>query len=179
MISAKIRESESSREFMEFTHGTTCIVGVPHGASSELWLTSDSPCTVCIEAAAVELARVQLERSGGAIRISDLQQPLIPQGGILSSLWQGALGRRHLVRPSFSRQRLYKFRAVVQDGVDLLATFDFHLLCEVDFHWARAYHLELSTASGSSGAVADRAEGSCPLCQEVRARLERDWRYEV
>jgi hypothetical protein len=179
MISAKIREPESKLEFMEFTHSTTCIVGVPHGAGSELWVTSDCPCTVSIEAGGVELAQVIIERSGGAIRISDLNQPHVPQGGILSGLLQGALGRRHVLRPSFSRQRLYKFRAVVQSNGDLLATFDFHLLCEVDFHWARAYHLELSTTSGANSSVADRAEGTCPSCQEVRARLEKDWRYEV
>lgn len=179
MISAKIRELQSKFEFMEFTHGTTCIVGVPHGAESELWVTSDAPCTLSIEAGGIELKRQHIERTGTAVRISDLQQPHVPQGGILSGLLQGAFARRHVVRPSFTKQRLYNFRAVVQDGNELLATFDFHLLCEVDFHWARAYHLELSTGSDTNASVAERAEGTCPLCQEVRARLEKDWRYEV
>ena len=85
------------------------------------------------------------------------------------------------IRCAEPTQRLYNFRGLIHAGTpksrgDLLATFDFHLLCEVDFHWARAYHLE---DGNTSEAVTRRAEGTCPHCQEIRNRLERQWRYEI
>jgi hypothetical protein len=61
----------------------------------------------------------------------------------------------------------------------VLATFDFHLLCEVDFHWARVYHLELDRKSNQAKTIAERAEGTCPLCHEARLRLQKNWNYET
>lgn len=175
MIRAEIRDPQSKLSFMEFTHGTTCIVGVPHGADSELWVKADHPCTLVIEAAGRELHVGLVEPPGGAIKLSTLRQPLVRTG------LSGLLGAWRAEKPNTPVQRLYNFRALIHEGTpekrgNLLATFDFHLLCEVDFHWARAYHLELNQASE---AVTERAEGTCPHCLEVRTRLEKQWRYET
>ncbi len=180
MISAKICNPDSKRSFMEFTHGTTCIVGVPHGAESKLWVTADRPSTLVIEASGHEIQVIQITPPGGGILISRLQQPLQRNAtGNLRNLLAGML-RRHSAQNA--GQRLYNFRAMVEDGTpqrrgNLLATFDFHLLCETDFHWARAYHLKLDL-DPDAASVADRAEGICPHCQEVRAKLEKNWSYE-
>lgn len=182
MISAKIRDPESKNEFMEFVHGTTCIVAIPHGAASELWITSDHPCTLVIEAAGQELEILPVTPPGGSVKISDLRQPLQRQGVALGEIFKFGPFRR---RPLLSQpcQRLYNFRAVIEDGSpenrgELLATFDFHLLCEVDFHWARAYHLELDRANAAGHTVTQRAEGTCLFCQEARTRLQKTWRFE-
>lgn len=184
MISAKIRNPESKLEFMEFIHGTTCIVAVPHGAQSELWVSSDQQCTLVIEAAGRELEVLRINAPGSSVKLSDLLQPLVRNtgGGLVDLFSFGPFRRQHSAKPT---QRLYNFRAIVESGSpqnrgEVLATFDFHLLCEVDFHWARAYHLELNgDRSQATGSIAERAEGSCPHCQEVRTRLERDWRYDA
>ena len=175
MIRAKVCDPASKLDFMEFTRGTTCILGIPHGANSELWIRTDHSCTLAIEAAGQELKVVKIEAPGGSVKLSDLRQPLI-RGFTIANLL-GSLRRQKRQAPE---QRLYNFRALVLDGTpqkrgSLLATFDFHMLCETDFHWARAYHLENSNASE---AVTKRAEGTCPHCLEVRTRLEKEWRYE-
>jgi hypothetical protein len=181
MITAKIRDPQTQLPFMEFVHGTTCIVGVPHGAQSELWVTCDTPCTLVIEAAGRELEVLPLIAPGDSINISRLEQPLVRQGSILQNAWD--VFRRAPRKPQPAPQRLYNFRAVAENGTplqrgDVLATFDFHLLCEVDFHWARAFHLKLKTGGGE-GSIAERAEGTCPSCSEVRSRQAKDWRYET
>jgi len=177
MIRAKVCDPESKLGFMEFTRGTTSILSVPHGADSELWISTDQRCTLTIEAAGQELKSVEIAPPGGSICISDLRQPLARNVLSFSRLMQAL----HLEKAAEPTQRLYNFRGLIHAGTpkargDLLATFDFHLLCEVDFHWARAYHLE---DGNTSEAVTRRAEGTCPHCQEIRNRLERQWRYEI
>lgn len=177
MIRAKVCDPASKLGFMEFIRGTTCILSVPHGADSELWVSTDQSCTLAIEAAGQELQCVEIHAPGGSIHISELRQPLARNVFSVSRLLQAL----RFEQPSVPTQRLYNFRALIHSGTpaergDLLATFDFHLLCEVDFHWARAYHLE---ESNTPEAVTTRAEGTCPHCQEIRNRLERQWRYEI
>ena len=175
MIRAEIRDPASKLRFMEFTRGTTCIVGVPHGAESELWINADHPCNLVIEAAGRELELLQIKPPGGSIKVSDLRQPLSRHSlGSLLDMFRSD-------KQNTPNQRLYNFRALIEDKScgtrgNLLATFDFHMLCELDFHWARAYHLELTQAPE---AVVERAEGTCPHCLEVRTRLEKKWRYET
>lgn len=178
MITARICDPASKHEFMEFIHGTTCIVAVPHGAPSQLRVNCDSTCLLIIEASGKEIYRQEVLPPTASISISELKQPLKRQGiGISDIFTFGPFRNRQAEEPC---QRLYNFRAVLygKEGAEPLATFDFHVLCEQDFHWARAYHLELKNA-GSAGSVTQRAEGSCEFCQEARKRLERNWRFEL
>lgn len=176
MISAKIVDPESKREFMNFIHGTTSIVAVPHGADSELQISTNRVATLVVEAGSEELSTLQVNPPGASIRISELKQPLERQGiSIADILSFGPFRHR---QPKLT-QRLYKFRAVIENGTPnrrgkMLATFDFHLLCEVDFHWARAFHLD----EVKSDSVTRLAEGTCSFCQEARARLQKDWKFE-
>ncbi len=183
MISARICAAQSKLEFMEFIHGTTSIVGVPHGVESELSVTSDSPGTLVIEAAGREIKIVPVTTDGVSVKLSDLQQPLTQQGSAVKSILRTFNRLRGKPVGQHKPQRLYNFRAIFENGSpqnrgEVQATFDFHLLCETDFHWARVYHLELVHSKDGESTVTDRAEGTCPLCQEVRARLERDWHFE-
>lgn len=184
MISARICAAEGKQEFMEFTHGTTCIVAVPHGVESELWISSDTPGTLVLEAAGREIKVMRLQPPGCTLKLSDLQQPLVQQPKSLGSILKALNPLRRPAPQPPASQRLYNFRAIIEDGSprqrgDVLATFDFHLLCEVDFHWARVYHLELDRKSNQAKTIAERAEGTCPLCHEARLRLQKNWNYET
>lgn len=177
MITASICDPQSKREFMNFIHGTTSIVAVPHGADSELSITCQRKCTLVIEAGGQEITTLLINPPGVSITLSELRQPLERNGINLTDIFSFGPFRRQQPLPE---QRLYKFRASFEDGTpnrrgSLLATFDFHLLCEVDFHWARACHLD---GDAKSDSVIRRAEGSCQICQLSRIRLQKDWKFE-
>lgn len=185
MISIEIRNPENHLTFPEFIHNTTSIVAVPHGATSELRVNADRACTLVLEAGGVELLVVQIERPGLTVNLSEFCQPNLPSrsfGDLIPSFEFGPF--KHRKAPKI-QQRLYAFRAIIEGGTpnkrerhNLLATFDVHMLCDVDFHWARALYLKDVTSRGTH-AIADKVEGNCPHCHEVRARLEKDGSYET
>ncbi|MBX9573853.1 MAG: hypothetical protein K2X77_33460 [Candidatus Obscuribacterales bacterium] len=179
MISAEIRNPSNKLPYMEFCHHNTTLVAVPHGEKSELWLQCDRPATLVIEAGGSEVSVVELQLGTTVVSLSDLYQPHVPGrsiGGIVPSFDFGIF--KHVKQPKI-QQRLFSFSATVKAGkpdgherAQTLATFRFHLLCIVDFHWARAIKL------GTGGDPAS-AEGTCPACKVVSDRLKSDWRFET
>lgn len=178
MISAEIRNRDKS-SFMEFQHHNTTLVAVPHGEKGELCVTSDRPATLVIEAGGENVLVQALTPPLTVVDLSTLNQPHVPErtiGGFLPSFEFGPF--KHVKRPKI-RQRLFAFTAIVKAGkpedyatAETLASYRFHLLCLVDFHWARAIELG---ANGDPTA----AEGTCPQCKEVSDVLKRAWRFET
>lgn len=178
MISAEIRNSGDKLPFMDFCYNGTTLLAVPHGEHSELLLQCHRPATLVIEAGGEEVSVVPLQLGTTVVNISELYQPHVPErtlGGFLPGFKFGPF--QHAPRPKV-RQRLFAFTATVKAGkpedhqrAETLATFRFHLLCNVDFHWARAIYL------GKSGDPAS-AEGTCPQCQVVSDMLKRNNRFE-
>lgn len=189
MISASLCNPAIQEPLRTFVHNTTTYVGVPHDAHCRLWITTNKPLFLTVEA---ENQNVITDRKivapGDSILVSDYKQPLgsgvlgriIPDGFIPGFL---RIGRSR--KPKKEQLRLYAFRTILSssplsDGAPPEATFDFHILCEEDYDWAEMFHLELlkRPAAIAPATIGDVAEGTCPRCAEVRARLRRDWATE-
>lgn len=197
MISVGIVDPKTNLPFPNFIHNTTTYVGVPHNAETLLWVSTDLACLLNLEAENRQVLdkNKEIVVPGEGIVLSTLKQPIVStSGGGFLPPWLSGLGNRLIGRsapaptpdPS-AAARLYAFRAVInQLGKDydklstVQGTVDFHLLCEYDYAWAYAIHLDLRENPKAIGtqAIWERAEGVCPTCAEVRARLQRDWTPE-
>lgn len=182
MISVNVIDQTSRQAFPTFIHNTTTYVGVAHEAGTLLSVTSEHPCILTLEAENQTLFNrgIEIPAWGSCIELSALKQPQLPSGGFdFASLlpW----GRKRVEPQRQHTPRLYAFRAMIASAASpeiLLSTVDFHLLCLVDYRWAEALHgalLKDPQALGSE-TIWERAEGTCPVCAEVRARLQKDWR---
>lgn len=184
MISVSVIDKASKQPFLNFIHNTTTYVGVPHTAETVLWVANDEPCFLGLEADCTRLTGTtkQVTAPGDGLVLSALKQPLVLPGP-RSGFVPGFLRRRAIPKPQEEQPRLYAFRAMVSKDpgeIDILSTVDFHLLCEFDYRWALAIHLELQSNPQALGSqtIWERAEGTCPTCATVRARLQRDWTPE-
>lgn len=188
MISAEICNPANGLPYMDFVHHKTRVVAVPHGEKSILRVQADRVATLIIEAGGEEVSVVGVSPPGVVVDLSQLNQPHVPSrtiGGFVPTFEFGPF--KHVKRPVI-RQRLYAFRAIIKAGApegrehaETLARFEFHMLCDVDFHWARALHLRtLGDPLAAAKVNADTAaEGTCPHCREISARLKKDWSYET
>ncbi len=182
MITVNLCNADVGQPFASFMHNTTTYVGVPHDSRSQLWINMSQPRFLTIEA---ENQRVIADRPltapGGSVLISEMTQPRRPVGG-LGGFIPSFLRRRVPSRPPL---RLYAFRVVLSKrplGEDPSpeATFDFHLLCQEDFRWAKSFQQQLlqAPAAISPSTIGEVAEGTCAICAEVRERLRRQWLSE-
>ena len=180
MISAEIRNPGNKLSYMEFQHHGRTLVAVPHGEKSELWIHTQRAATLVIEAGGEDVCVVPITSPLAVVDLSVLNQPHVPErtiGGFLPSFEFGPF--KHVKRPKI-QQRLFAFTAIVKaackpenhQSANTLASFPFHLLCDVDFHWARAISLR------KSGDPVN-AEGTCPQCKQVSEVLKRDGRFET
>lgn len=184
MISIKICNPETGLSFPEFIHNTTTYVAVPHGSVGELWVNANRTCTLVLEASGQEVAVVQVNSPGGKVNLSEICQPRTTERSVMDLIPSFGFGPfRHQKAPKIV-QRLYAFRAYVVEGTkdqrrhgSMLASVDFHVLCDVDYCWAHSYHVQY-LRNPSAQSISDQAEGNCPHCGEVRARLQKDWRFE-
>lgn len=184
MISVHLCNPDAGQPFASFIHNTTTYVGVPHQARSQLWVTTERPRYLTIEAENQQVIANQLVSAPGtSLLISDMKQPPKPSsalGGIVPPFF-----RRRGKVPTKPPLRLYAFRVILsrkpldQDPTPE-ATFDFHLLCAEDFEWAKSFELQLYSdpAAIAPATIGDVAEGTCAVCAEVRERLRRDWLSE-
>lgn len=181
MIQAKLCNADGGQPFNSFIHNTTTYVGVPHDARCNLWLATSEARFLTIEAESQHvIASRKIEAPGGFVLVSELKQPLQPSSGL--SGWVPPFLRIKNSKVKKPQLRLYAFRVIVsrqplnKDGTPD-ATFDFHLLCEEDFQWARSFELQLAKepAAIAPATIGDVAEGTCVTCAEVRERLRRDW----
>lgn len=183
MISVSLCDPASQESLRTFQHNTTTYAGVPHGSHCRLWVITPKPLFLTIEA---ESRNVITDRPiaapGDSLLVSDYKQPLKSGGFNLGGFIPGFLKIGRSKVPAKPPLRLYAFRVVLTakplaDGGRPEATYDFHILCDEDYNWAETFHLELASrpAAISPATIGDVAEGTCPICAEVRARLRREW----
>jgi hypothetical protein len=169
----KICDPLSGGPFPSFVHNTTTYVGIPHDRQSQLFVNCSGPCRVCVQSGGRTLVCQDTISGQVVIPLSELQAPPVPPGSIAE--WLLSFLRKHECGP----HRLYRFAAIIQSqepGHPVLATYDFHILCPVEYAEAMAYHHALQTnpAAIAPDAIADRAEGrTCPYCRQVRKTLHQ------
>lgn len=177
--------------FESFRHNTTRYVLVPHGAKSELQLSLDRRCQVVIWAAGQEVFRQVMTAPGASLPLSEMKMPPANYGGFIPQILNipsFGIGRRSRPTPQAQDQRLYLFTVEIfrepsyeemsrKSSGALLAKYDFHILCDVDFRWAAALDRELQENPAKLGdkTIYQQVEGTCPHCQVVRKHLEDSW----
>lgn len=184
MISANLCDPAVAEPLRTFQHNTTTYVGVPHGSHCKLWITTDQPMFLTVIAENRNIISDRpIAAPGDSLLLSDYKQP-ISGGGGLGGFIPGFL-RIGRSKPPQKQLRLYAFRVVLSsrklaDGGRPEASYEFHILCDEDYNWAELFHLELQSrpAAIAPATIGDVAEGTCPICAEVRARLRREWLNE-
>lgn len=161
------------KPYQGFKHGTTTFVSIPHDARSQVLVQWSEPCRVCITSSGQEIVCHPAANGHACIDVHPtLQAPRIrtPLPDLLRPLFR---------RQTVGQQRLYSFTVEIQAdraGYPSLATYDFHVMCPLDFEAARAIALEKQrnprVAAGED--IPACAEGlRCPQCNQVRQTLEK------
>jgi hypothetical protein len=165
--------------FPSFCHNTTTYVGIPHDAPSILFVYNDQePCYASIQVDGREVHSVRLEGRQTHIELHKLRAPAVT--AVSDSLLEAFTSIFRVRRRANckSQTRLYAFSVVLQADTpqrNVLATYQFHVLCPREFQDALAVHHEIchSPEAIAPDSISHRAEGRCcPHCIATRERLE-------
>lgn len=179
MINLEVINPLEKQPYPSFTHNTTTYVGVPHGADSMLRINASPdarPAAVQIISAGKEILLAPFEGTSLTLPLSDLKAP--PLKTSLFSRLPLPLqfnARKPAVNPP--GQRLYAFtvHAFRDQNQDMLsASFEIHILCETDWKLAYTAHQRLQQQPDalSSRSIWEYAQGTCPICKEIRRKLQ-------
>jgi hypothetical protein len=163
---------QDKRPFEELRHHTTTYVSIPHGASSQVQVNWSEPCRVCVTSSGQEVVCHLAPEGKAVLPLNTLANPTVkvPLPELLRPLFH-----RHRIR----QQRLYAFSVVIQanrPGFPVLSSYEFHVLCPLDFEAAKAVQLSLAKQPKAitPDLISDRAEGHrCSECNQVRKNLEK------
>jgi hypothetical protein len=155
----------AQQPYKSFKHNTTRYVRIPHLAPSLLKVQWTEACRVCVSSNdQIVVCEPTSQQGDATISLSDLRAPRVGPG----------LNLFHRTRQA---QRLYAFKVIIQDLSDdhkVLATYEFHVLCEEDYNAAFAYKMRLDNDPKviAPDLISDRVEGSrCQICKQVRKTL--------
>jgi hypothetical protein len=138
-------------------------------------MNDDEPSWVSIVADGRQVHVERLSDGQAVIELHKLTAPspnresLFGLGDTLAQII--ALARR---KPDCRQTRLYAFSVVLHRDTperQVLATYDFHVLCPEEFEAACAFHSQICQrpTAITPDTISDRAEGRhCPHCREVR-----------
>jgi hypothetical protein len=197
MISVSVCDPKSAcgprGTFESFQHNTTTYVKIPHDHPSRLWLNVNEECEVVLISQGQTLIRRKVS-GPEAIELSSISVPSLPSqrphtlasrfGGGLSSLLRHRQQETSVtscpapnVEVKLPEHRLYQFTLEFRtlDENHVLATFEFHILCEEDYTAAHALHLRIHHAPDAitPATIAERTEGiTCLRCSQNKIVLE-------
>lgn len=173
---ARICDPELRESFPQFCHNTTTYVSIPHKAASQLFVFNDEePCWASIQVEGREVHTVRLDGKQSLIELHRLVQP-----EPVTDSFRDTLANLFGVRRSRPREncknhtRLYAFQVVLLADTpqrQVLATYDFHILCPREYADACAVHRQICSNPDviAPDTISDRTEGRCcPDCKQTR-----------
>lgn len=181
MINLEVINPQEKQPYPRFTHNTTTYVGVPHGASSMLRINTSPdtrPAMIQIVSGGKEILSAPFKETSLTLSLSELKAPA-PPGNLLSRLpipIPLPFSQRKPIL-SVASQRLYAFtvHAFRDPGKSMLsASFEIHILCDTDWKLAYTAHQRLQKQPDAlhCRSIWEYAEGTCPICKEIRKSLQ-------
>lgn len=159
------------KPFQSFKHNTTTYVCIPHDARFAVQVKWGEAFQLCVNSGERDVICGPAADGSALIDISDQRAPQIRTH--LPDLVQ-----RLFTKSRRPQQRLYAFSVVIKAdtiGNPVLSSYDYHVLCPLDYDEAMAVKLEIDRdpRAISPDLISDRVEGHrCSQCHEVRKKIE-------